>query len=289
MTHLLPLAPHCPSLARTLVRSLVLAPSLALSLFASGLPASADGLTNGNLARIEVLDGGPLRQGDHQAALHLRLADGWKTYWRAPGDAGIPPLFDWQGSRNVGNVEIVWPTPIVFDQNGMRSIGYKDELVLPLRITPSRAGQEIHLSGRIEFGICKDVCIPAELNFAADLDKTSGRDPRIAAAMAQAPFSQSEAGVTKASCELSPVAGGLRVVARVAMPPIDGREAVVFEPNDPSLWSSESATHWDSGTLVADADLMHPEGGMIAIDRSAMTITVIGSGKSVEIHGCSAG
>lgn len=263
--------------------------SLALALAACPSLAWAGGLTGGNLVRIDVLDGGPLKKGRHQAALHLRLADGWKTYWRAPGDAGIPPMFSWQGSRNVGDVDIVWPTPVVFDQNGMRSIGYRDEVVLPLRITPRRVGQDIHLSGRIEFGICKDVCIPAELHFAADLDKASGRDPRIAAAMAQAPFTQSEAGVTDASCELSPVAGGLRVVARVAMPPIDGREAVVFEPDDPTLWSSESATHWDAGTLVADADLMHPEGGMIALDRSAMTITVIGAGKSVEIQGCPAG
>ena len=60
-------------------------------------------------ARMEILDGGMTARGTYMAALHLTLSDGWKTYWRAPGDAGIPPRLDWRGSRNLGDVAITWP------------------------------------------------------------------------------------------------------------------------------------------------------------------------------------
>lgn len=262
---------------------------ISFCLAACAIPALAGGPLGEGLVRIEVLDGGGMRDGRHQAALHLRLADGWKTYWRAPGEAGVPPMFDWHGSHNVGAVEIVWPTPVVFDQNGMRSIGYKDELVLPLIIQPERAGTPVRLSGSIEFGICKDVCIPAELQFSSNLDRAKGRNPLIAAAMAQAPFTAREAGVKRASCDLRPVDGGLKVEARVRMPRIDGHETVVIEPSDPTLWSSEATSEWHADTLVAQGELLHPEGGMIALDRSALTITVIGNGRSVEIRGCPQG
>lgn len=263
--------------------------TLFLCLAVAGQATLAGGLSDGALVRIDVLDGGPSGQGGHQAALHLKLADGWKTYWRAPGDAGIPPIFAWHGSRNIEEIEILWPTPVVFDQNGMRSIGYKDELVLPLKIKTKRAQTPVRISGTIEFGICKDVCIPAELSFAAELDRKSGRDPRIVAALAQVPFSAREAGVTKAVCTLRPVQGGIQVEARLRMPPIDGRETVVFEPSDPTLWSSEVAANWEGSTLVARGKLAPTDGGIIALDRSTLTITVIGTGRSVEINGCSQG
>ncbi|MEM9552608.1 MAG: protein-disulfide reductase DsbD domain-containing protein, partial [Pseudomonadota bacterium] len=77
-----------------------------------------------DVVQVEVLDGGETAHGTVMTALRLTLADGWKTYWRAPGDAGIPPSFNWRGSRNVGEVAITWPTPQVFNDYGMRSIGY---------------------------------------------------------------------------------------------------------------------------------------------------------------------
>jgi len=95
-------------------------------------PTSAGGLDD--LVQIEVLDGGLTKRGTHQAALRLTLADGWKTYWRVPGEAGIPPQIGWGRSRNVKAVSLSWPTPQVFDVSGLRSIGYKHQLVLPVEI-----------------------------------------------------------------------------------------------------------------------------------------------------------
>ena len=100
-------------------------------------PAMAQGVDN--LVQLEILDGGKTAKGTYLGALRLDLKDGWKTYWRAPGDAGIPPQFDWSGSANIEDISITWPAPHVFDQNGLRSIGYEDQLVLPIEITPRNA------------------------------------------------------------------------------------------------------------------------------------------------------
>lgn len=108
---------------------------------------------------VRLIPGWEQRDGSHIAGLELRLKDGWKTYWRAPGDAGVPPIFSWQGSENVGRVTVMWPKPQVFWQNGMRSIGYSDRVILPLRVDPSHDGA-VHLDGELQVGICSDICVP---------------------------------------------------------------------------------------------------------------------------------
>lgn len=102
---------------------------------AAGTPALS-GAVDGDIVEIEVLDGGMTPRGTYMGALRVKLQPGWKTYWRAPGDAGIPPSFSWRGARNVGALSITWPAPEVFLTSGYRTIGYHDQLVLPVEITP---------------------------------------------------------------------------------------------------------------------------------------------------------
>jgi len=239
--------------------------------------------------RIEVLDGGPTARGTHMAALRLTLSDGWKTYWRAPGEAGIPPSFDWRGSRNLRDVSITWPAPEVFSANGMRTIGYKRQLVLPVEVTPERNGQPVRLHGRIEFGLCSDVCIPGALDFDRQLDPKAGRNPVIVAALAQRPYSATEAGVRAAACRVSPTQDGLRVEARITMPPAGGEEIAVIEPGAPGIWATETQTRRRGDTLIAASELTSETGGAIALNRSTIRITVLGARHSVDIRGCDAG
>lgn len=241
------------------------------------------------LVRIEVLDGGPTARGTHMAALRLTLSDGWKTYWRAPGEAGIPPSFDWRGSRNLGDVSIIWPTPQVFEANGLRTIGYKHQLVLPVEVTPARDDQPVRLRGRIEFGLCSDVCIPGALEFDRELDPQAGRHPAIAAALAQRPYSAGEAGMRAATCRLSPVKGGLKVEARITMPSAGGEEIAVIEPGAPGLWATETRASRQGDTLIANSELISETGSAFALNRSAIRITVLGTRHTVDIRGCDAG
>lgn len=252
------------------------------------LPALADDPLD-SLVQIEVLDGGATAQGTHMAALRLTLKPGWKTYWRAPGDAGIPPHFSWRGSRNVAGAAIRWPAPVVFDQNGMRSIGYVDQLVLPIEITPKNAAQPVRLKGEMELGICKDVCIPATLDFDQALDGGTARNPAIVAALAARPYSAAEAGVRAATCHISPTADGLRIEAHVTMPSAGGTEVAIIESGNPKVWASETRTARQGGMLIAASELVHADQRSYALDRSAIRITVLGRSHAVDIVGCSPG
>src|SRR3954451_3349456 len=70
----------------------------------------------------------------------FQLQSGWKTYWRTPGDSGVPPRFDFSKSDNVEAVTVLWPAPVKFDDGaGGYSFGYRDQIVMPLRIVPKNA------------------------------------------------------------------------------------------------------------------------------------------------------
>lgn len=262
--------------------------ALAAALAFVALPLRAQ-VKVSELVRADVLDGGLTKRGTYVTALRLTLSDGWKTYWRAPGDAGIPPQFDWSRSQNLGHMEIIWPTPHVFDQNGMQSIGYKTQLVLPVEITPADPARPVRLRGKIEVGICKDICVPGSLSIDHQLDARANRNPAIAAAMAQRPFTQKEGGVTSATCRLSPVDGGMRLEARIAMPSAGGQEVAVIEAGSPRIWASQTETRREGGTLLAVSDLIPVSGGPLAVDRSAVRITVLGKRHAVDIRGCTPG
>ncbi len=238
----------------------------------------------------DVLPGWVQADGTRIAALRLKLAPGWKTYWRAPGDAGIPPQFDWSSSRNLSSVAVIWPAPKVFDQNGMRSVGYEDELVIPLEITPSKITAPIRLKADMELGICSDICIPHALAFDVKIDtRDTSPTPAIAAALAQQPYTAKEAGVRDTECIVSPTSDGLQIEARVTMPSAGNPEYVVIEPGPGDIWVSEADTKRQGGEVVAISDMVHVNGGTIALDRSAIRITVLGSKYAVDIRGCNSG
>jgi DsbC/DsbD-like thiol-disulfide interchange protein len=102
----------------------------------------------------------------------LQLQPGWKTYWRSPGDSGVPPRFDFSKSENVEAVTVLWPAPTKFDDGaGGHSLGYHDQIVLPLRIVAKNADKPVTLRAEINYAVCEKICIPVDAN--AELPFTS--------------------------------------------------------------------------------------------------------------------
>src|SRR5687768_5032641 len=132
---------------------------LASSAEASGERSFSPG-AQARLFQAETLDG------VWNAGLAIDLDDGWKTYWRMPGESGVPPQFDWSGSKNLKAVTIGWPAPRRYSDAAGETIGYKDEVVFPLRIEPQHRGLPVELELRLFYAVCKDVCIPAEARLA---------------------------------------------------------------------------------------------------------------------------
>src|SRR3954453_16634780 len=76
----------------------------------------------------------------------FQLQPGWKTYWRTPGDSGVPPRFDFSKSDNVEAVTIMWPAPLKLDGGaGAHSIVYHTQIVLPRRTVPKAAEKPVTL------------------------------------------------------------------------------------------------------------------------------------------------
>jgi DsbC/DsbD-like thiol-disulfide interchange protein len=95
----------------------------------------------------------------------FQLQPGWKTYWRTPGDSGVPPRFDFSKSENIEAVAVLWPAPTKFDDGaGGHSLGYKNQVVLPLRIVAKNADKAVTLRADINYAVCEKICIPVEAN-----------------------------------------------------------------------------------------------------------------------------
>lgn len=264
-----------------------IAPLVATALVAfAPLPVAADG-HSGTQAEIEVLPGWRADDGTHMAALRFTLSPGWKTYWRAPGEAGLPPQFDWSGSQNLADVTLHWPVPEVFTSNGMTTLGYHDELVLPIEIRPIDATADVALSGALAMGICQDICMPMQTNVAAILSGAHAEhDARIVGALNARPDSADEAGVASAQCTVEPIADGLRVTAKIDMPAIGPSEMTVIEPASPEIWVSEAITRRAENMLTATADLVPPEARPFDLDPQTLRFTVLAAGRAVDIRGC---
>ena len=244
-----------------------------------------------NIAQIDILPGWRQADGSHIAALRIQLAEGWKTYWRAPGESGIPPGFQWVGSENLHGVRLHWPVPEVFDTAGMQTIGYHDELILPIEFFPKVDGQEITLEGRVSLGVCSDVCMPMEASFSAVL-ATQGQaegSNLIRHALDNLPNTARQAGLSAISCDIEPIADGMRITARLTLPRVAKDEAVVFETKDQGVWVSEAKVTREGGVLTATADLVPPSSAPFVLARSDVRITVLGAGRGVDIAGCVSG
>lgn len=253
-----------------MVNPLPRAPRLALAgLCVALLPAlaSAEAVSQDQVLTAHLLPGWRTGDGAQMAGLRLDLAPGWKTYWRSPGDAGIPPEFDWSQSRNVASVRVHWPAPTVFHTNGMQTIGYLDQVVLPVEVTPKNPARPILLVVRVDLGLCHDICMPASLALQTEATAPGTPDPAIRKALASRPATPDEAGVAGVGCTVEPIADGLRLTAEIRLPALGGTETVAVEAADPTIWVSESVSRRDGGLLQAVVDLVPASRGPFALDR----------------------
>jgi DsbC/DsbD-like thiol-disulfide interchange protein len=234
-----------------------------------------------DIIRADLLPGWQNSDGTRTAALHLTLAPGWHTYWRSPGEAGIPPRFDWTGSRNLASVAFRWPQPQVFDQNGLRTLGYDGDVILPIEVTAKGNGP-VTLNATIDLGVCDTICVPISLTVAGDLSQGSDRDPAILAAIDTAPPRRDD----PATCSVEPIRDGLRLTMKVDTASLGPGEFSVIELPGTEIWASPSTDARAGATLSSVADLVPPDAQPFALDRSRVRMTLFGGGTAVEINGC---
>jgi DsbC/DsbD-like thiol-disulfide interchange protein len=106
-----------------------------------------------------------------RAGIEIHLDPGWKTYWRYPGDTGVPPTFDFAGSTNVKSIVVQWPAPESFpDGAGGHSIGYVGDIILPLQVIPADATRSPSVHVKLNYAVCGNLCVPAAANLELTLN-----------------------------------------------------------------------------------------------------------------------
>jgi len=158
--------------------------------------------------------------GEVLGGLAIDLDPEWKIYWRSPGAFGFAPEFDWSNSTNVRDVEVSWPAPsriVVEAAPPVFILGYADNVILPLEVRLARAGEPLTLRLKMEFGICRDVCLPAtavaELTVPRGSNRPSTDAPRIAEYINRIPRRNGTDGLVIKSAHLLASKSGIAIIA----------------------------------------------------------------------------
>jgi DsbC/DsbD-like thiol-disulfide interchange protein len=137
--------------------------------------------------------------GSLRAGVEIKMQPGWHTYWRYPGDSGVPPRFSFAGSDNVASVKVFYPAPHAFTDETGTTIGYKDDVILPLHVTPRQPGKRVTLRAKVDYAVCEKLCVPVEAKVELTIPSAGGGDnPALDAAEARVPrpITAAEAGLT---------------------------------------------------------------------------------------------
>ncbi|HVW55027.1 MAG TPA: protein-disulfide reductase DsbD domain-containing protein [Rhizobiaceae bacterium] len=180
------------------MRKLILLVSLLCSptLFSQAALAASSPWAVGTGVRVRLVTTGvPDEKGLIKGALDIDLASGWKTYWRDPGDAGVPPQIDFSGSRNLSVVDVAYPAPHRFSDAGGIWAGYKKPVRFGLVLKAADPSKPMELDAKIFIGVCQSICVPFQAQLS--LDPAKDTDDLMDAAVVADTFAALPATPTK--------------------------------------------------------------------------------------------
>ena len=137
-------------------------------------------------------------QDNLRAGVEFRMDPGWHTYWRYPGDSGVPPRFDFDASENLSEAKVLYPAPRAFEDETGTSVGYLEHVIFPVQVTPRDPKKPVRLKVTVNYAVCQKLCVPAEAHLDLVLGDKGGFDDRLKAAEAAVPTSVTpqQAGLT---------------------------------------------------------------------------------------------
>jgi len=216
----------------------------------------------------------------------IQLQPGWKTYWRTPGDSGVPPRFDFSKSDNVEAVTVLWPAPTKFDDGaGGHSLGYHDQVVLPLRIVAKSADKPMTLRAEISYAVCEKICIPvdakAELAFTS---VASTEDTALSAALDTVPKPANVGDPVPLTIRDVKREGKSGVIVDVAAP--DARSVNLYVEGPTPDWALPIPDARDSGQpgikrFAFELDGVPPG---VKADGAALKFTLVAPDKAYEFN-----
>jgi DsbC/DsbD-like thiol-disulfide interchange protein len=158
---------------------------------------SARDIPTDKSARMRLLAAAGSEQGIYHAAAEVELEPSAITYWREPGEAGVPPRFSFEGSENIAAAEVLYPAPMRIDEGGIEAFGYRAGTVFPIRVRPQDASKPSLLKLTLDYAVCETICIPVRgaAEIALPQQGADNADALIKAAEARVPVPLSLADV----------------------------------------------------------------------------------------------
>ena len=258
----------------------VLAPALAR---AAATPWVGDARGSARLITAVEAAGSSTRL---DAALELRLAPGWHTYWRTPGDAGFPAAVDWGGSENLAGAAMSWPAPERLTLQGLENIVYLDHVVLPVALAVERPGEPLRLRAEVDYASCDVVCIPYHASFdltlPAGLAAPGSEAPLIAEAAAKVPGPLPTAGLRLVSATVSQTIGTASLAVTLASDAGPLRAPDLFVEGVPQAMPQKPAILNQPGERAATLVMPLSAEAAQAITRKLLTFTVVDGARSAE-------
>jgi len=246
------------------------------SFSAFGQPLPPANSAQGFHSQVRLLSGGRLGE-TWLAGIEITLDPGFKTYWRSPGETGLPPSFDWSASENVAHIEVQWPAPKRQEDAAGIAYVYSHEVVLPVLVKPKAADKPVKLALTVDYGICKDICIPAHADLNLPLTDTGPDRAEIERAMAKVPYKQALGGKGDLAVLSAHAKGGDKPALTVSVRAPAGTKPVLFA-EAPENWyvSTSSLEGADRFTVTVEERPKDASGPV------PLTLTLVAGDKAVE-------
>lgn len=223
-----------------------------------------------------------------RAGIEIKLQPGWHTYWRYPGDSGVPPRFTFAGSDNVAGVKVLYPAPHAYTDEAGSTIGYKNDVVFPLAVVPRHKGQPVTLHLKAEYAVCAKLCMPVEASATLTLGSALGAAPSAndaaliaAEALVPKPESAAAAGLT-----VRRVNNAAKPLVAVDLPAATGAELHIFVEGPTPEWAlpiPKPAQGAPAGHVQFGFDLDGLPPGVDPKGPFELTFTIVGGAHPVEV------
>jgi len=231
---------------RTIFTSAALCAAYLLTVPASLALSSRSQWISGDFSRVRLLMSPANEGASVDGGVEIQLEPGWHTYWRVPGDAGVPPQFDFSRSQNVAEVIVHYPVPERYNDGPSVSIIYKDRVVFPLTVRPADPDLPVSLALDFFYGACADVCIPVKAAAEASLVPGDKADPLAKIAIAE--FKQKLPQAPTPDFAISSVTRDADVLTiKTVLPTADLVDLFVEGPSDWFIGQPELVARGDHG------------------------------------------
>jgi suppressor for copper-sensitivity B len=258
---------------------------LLAALIAANLPALG---ASGPWQQTETVEGRLIAAVDGTGSLdhiplglHLKMKPGWKTYWRSPGDAGLPPQLSWEGSGNLAGTDFRWPAPHRFTLFGIETFGYDGDVVFPITARPTTPGQPLDLKASVDLLVCSEICVPQHLDLALAVPAgpavPNGQEANLIARFAS--YVPGEGAASGLAIESVRSAGkGLEVTATAREPFVD--PDLFVENAAGAAFGAPAITFADGNRRIT---IRLPASGQpVALDGLPVTLTLVDGLRSME-------